>query len=229
MPRRNQPPSATRGMLGHEDRGQAQLPSGGQPLGRPQGHEEHTCAHADPGLPREQADRRGGAAHYQDHRRQQALAPSDVAEASDEDCAERPSEERRGVDGECGEQEIRTLLRGEEDLHQHDPKRTEDGEVVPLDDVSDAGGDRGRDETRPAWPRRSFGRARRAQQRPACSTEGGASDVVMHASPRGQRSRPEPIAGRCNHGLEAAAGRGGFRHAGNLDRARLHPCWLASS
>ncbi len=80
-------------------------------------------------------------AHDQDHRGQQPLPPSHVAEASDEHGAEGPRQERRGVDGERGEQEIGTLLRGEEDLHQHDPERAEDREVVPLDDISDAGGD----------------------------------------------------------------------------------------
>ncbi len=188
MPRRNQSPSATRGVLGHEDRGQAQLPSGGQPLGGPQDHEEHAGAHADPGLPREQADRRGGAAHGQDHRRQQALAPSHVAESSDEDGAERPSEERRGVDGECGQQEIRTLFRGEEDLHQHDPERAEDGEVVPLDDISDAGGD----ERATRRHRRGQGGGCRSTQSRCSGTfllQGGRGIRLVIRLPGGARSR----------------------------------------
>jgi hypothetical protein len=89
---------------------------------------------------RQHADQHRADRHQQNRDEQGGLAAAHVADAADDDAAERARQEAEPV-GEEGRQQGRDLVaRGKEFAREVDGDEGKDGEIVPFEHVADDGG-----------------------------------------------------------------------------------------
>jgi hypothetical protein len=128
-------------MLGDVGRSAAILAAERQPLKQAQQDQDGRSSPAD-GFERwQEADREGREAHDHDRDEERVLATDEVADAAEEDRAERAHEESRGVRAERAHELGRGIHFGKE---QTGEERREDGvevEVVPFEDRAERRGD----------------------------------------------------------------------------------------
>src|SRR5262249_56419506 len=102
---------------------------------------------------RQQTDQEGGAAHHNDGD-EEGIFPSDqVADAAEDQGAERAHEEAGRVGGEGGQQRCRVIARREEQRGEERRQRCVEIEVVPFEDRAEGG----REEYEPLLARHAGG------------------------------------------------------------------------
>ena len=121
----------------HQD-GAAPLAAERKSLNEPAGDEQHRRPHADRGVARQQADRKGRESHEQQRPDEHRLAPEPIAEMPHDDATERSRDEadrKRGKGGQRAGQlrHLREELRAKD----HRGGGAVDEEVVPLDGRAD--------------------------------------------------------------------------------------------
>jgi hypothetical protein len=91
------------------------------------------------GIGGQQADEGSGAAHDGKRDQKGIFAANQIADATKEQCAERPHEEAHGKRGEISDISKGVVARGVEFQSQHGRKAAENIEVIPFDHGSDSG------------------------------------------------------------------------------------------
>ena len=122
-----------RRVLGHVGGGAAVFTAQRQTLQHAQHDQDHRGRNADRGVVGQQADDEGRQAHDQDGDQEGVLASDHVAQAAEEQRAERPHDEAGGK-REQGEDEGRRWVEAGEELLGNDGcQRTVEIEVIPLE------------------------------------------------------------------------------------------------
>ena len=132
---------AVGGVLGDVGGGAAVLAAEGQALQQTQADEQDRREPTDALVGRQKADGGGGEAHDQDGDQEGVLAADHVAEAAEDQRAERPHQEAGGVGGEGGQQGGGVVALGKE---QRGEERRQGGvqiKVVPLEHGAQRGGE----------------------------------------------------------------------------------------
>ena len=125
----------------HEGRRTAPLAAGGKPLDQPRHHQQCGRRHANAGIARQHADQHGAERHRHDGERQCGLPPARVAEATNDDAAQRAHQESDAEHGEGSQQGGGAIAAGKEDPANRRCEEHVDAEVVPLQHVANRGGE----------------------------------------------------------------------------------------
>ncbi len=124
-------------MLGDIGGGAAVLAAQGQALDQAHQHQDDGRRDADGGVGRQKTDHEGREAHQQHGDQEGVLAAPQIAQAPEDDRAERPHRETGG-EGHQGEDIAGRLIHAGEELHGDDRgERPVQIEIIPLDYSAD--------------------------------------------------------------------------------------------
>ena len=128
-------------VLGDVDRGAAVFAAQGQAL--QDANQQQSDGREPSGglIGGQQADDGGGAAHNRQRDEEGVLAPDEVADPSEEECAEGAHDKADREGGEIGDVGEGVVARRIELQGEHSRETTEDVEVVPFDHGADGGGE----------------------------------------------------------------------------------------
>jgi len=128
-------------VLGNVGRGTAILAAQGQALDEATGDEQHRRGDADRGITRQQADQECRDAHQGHGDQEGVFAADQVAQAAEEQRAERTDREAGGETQQGEDEAGRRIDAGEEVGADVRGKRTREVEVVPFEDGADGRSD----------------------------------------------------------------------------------------
>ena len=126
-------------VLGDVHRRAAVLAAERQPLQHADEQQRNRRRDADGVIRRQESDGRRRAAHDEQRHQEGALAADEIADAAEEQRAERPHDEADGEGGEIRDEGQRVVAGGIEERRDDRGQAAEDIEVVPLDHRADGG------------------------------------------------------------------------------------------
>jgi hypothetical protein len=143
LPARHVAAVGRRGVLDQQRGRCAHLAAGREALDEPRQHDQQGRRDADGRVGRREGDQRAAQRHQEDGERHGLLAARAVGVGADHDAAQRPHDEA-DAEARHRQQQLAVGIEGrEEELADHQRKKTVDGEVEELEPVADGGGDDG--------------------------------------------------------------------------------------